>query len=86
MKKLIVFALAAVLSLGVFTACTRPDTGDEPTTTATTTQSATTTKATTTASTAATTAAPTLPDDTLDSTGPSVEGKLPKMPPFPRMR
>lgn len=78
MKKLIVFALAAVMSLGLFTACTRPDTGDEPTTT--TTQSSTTTKATTTATTQATTTAmPTLPTDTLDSTGPSESGKMPKM-------
>lgn len=80
MKKLIVIALAAVMSLGLFTACTRPDTGDEPTTTAFTTHSSTTTKATTVATTKATTTAmPTLPTDTLDSTGPSATGKIPGM-------
>ena len=83
MKKLVVFALVAVLSLGVFTACTRPDTGEEPTTKETTTVSTTTKPTTAATTTVPTTMAPTAPSDTLDSTGPSQQPKMPKL---PRMR
>lgn len=77
MKKLVIFALVAVLSMGALTACRRPDTGDDPTTKGTTTKS--TTAPTTATTQATTTAMPTLPTDTLDSTGPSESAKMPGM-------
>ena len=84
MKKMATFALAALMALGMFTACSGMNSGNDSTTTASTTTASTTTKATTTATTATTTvvttAMPTLPDDTLDSTGPSEQAKMPKMP------
>lgn len=82
MKKMMTFALAAFMALGMFTACSGSGT-DTTTTTASTTTASTTTKATTTATTAATTVVtttmPSLPNDTLDSTGPSEKPKMPMM-------
>lgn len=77
MKKLLVFALVVILALGVFTACRRPDTGNKPTTG--TTKNPTSTTASTSHSTV--TIIPSMPDkdDTLNSTGPSEQPKLPGM-------